>query len=330
MYVFREAPEFIKSSLPEELFNNTNEPYFLDISLLSKSILTTMECKFEDDQRIYDYVFFCFLLGNDFLPHFPSLNIRTNGIQTLMHVYKENIGNHVDRFLIGKDNTIIWKNVSLFISKLALREHDRILMEYDVRKRWQTKKWACTSPDDKQFLITSVPVIYRAEEYYICPQEKNWNARYYKALFNIGQNDEKNLISNVCINYLEGLEWVFKYYTTDCVDWKWKYNYNYPPLLIDLKECVQKKTFTYFKNISQSKSKPVSPIEQLCYVLPMSMHKLLPKKVQDVISSKYAHLYNNNDERFTWAFCRYLWEAHINLSDISLETLKTISINSQN
>jgi 5'-3' exonuclease len=326
MYVFREAPEFIKSSLPEELFNKTNEPYFLDIPLLKNSILTTMDCKYSDPQRIYDYVFFCFFLGNDFLPHFPSLNIRTNGIQVLIDAYKTHIGNYSDRFLIGRDGDIMWKTVSIFVSKLAKYEHERILGEYDLKKRWLTKKWSMVTPDDKQFLITSVPVIYRAEENYICPEEKFWENRYYKSLFN---EDKSEIITKICNNYLEGLEWVFKYYTTECPDWSWKYDYNYPPLLVDLANHVQKRSFSYFKNAGLRSKIALSPTAQLCYVLPLSMHSLLPKNVQTEINKKYSNLYPNNG-RFCWAFCRYLWEAHIELPDISLETLKKISIVSKN
>jgi 5'-3' exonuclease len=82
----------------------------------------------------------------------------------------------------------------------------------------------------------NLPVIYRCDEKYICPQEEGWEARYYKRMLDMKPSKEN--IEKVCLNYLEGLEWVYHYYTGECQDWRWKYSYTYPPLLADLSKYI--------------------------------------------------------------------------------------------
>ena len=94
LYLYRETPEFVKSI---NVNLQPNETYVLDIPKLSNAIISTMNNyrpanTLQEKNRLYDYIFLCFFLGNDFMPHFPSINIRTNGIQIMFEAYQKVIG----------------------------------------------------------------------------------------------------------------------------------------------------------------------------------------------------------------------------------------------
>jgi 5'-3' exonuclease len=308
IFIFREKPEFAKQ-ITTELCDD--EFLFMDILTFSHAILSEMNCYMYDYHRLYDYIFMCFLLGNDFLPHFPSLNIRTSGIDTLLTTYRNVIGKHNNRHFISVDMIIEWKCVSIFMNELAKYEHTRLLNEFVLREKWAKKKWFVNTDDSRDFTIKSVPVIYRAEELYICPKERLWENRYYKSLFKPEYD-----IESVCINYLEGLEWVFKYYTDDCPHWKWRYNYHYPPLLNDLVRYIP----NCRRDLIKHDNSPFSEFVQLAYVLPPSNHSLLSPIIKNDLDTLYPDSYVSKFE-FKWAFCRYFWEAHAILPDVSIDTL---------
>ena len=341
LYLHRETPEFIKnidSSLDHE------SDYLFCINKLNVAV--EMEC-FDNTTPLSGtsvpklsgvvggatpYVFMCFLLGNDFLPHFPSLNIRTNGLDKIMNAYKlikspaffSSASSSTSASSTSSRIVFNWKNIRSWIDVLAKQEHENIKEEYVARSKFRfppsNKDETLEEKYDK--IILQYPMREREVEDYINPNEAGWENRYYRTLFNINIDDARR--KEICMNYLEGLEWTMKYYTSGCPDWTWCYNYDYPPLLCDLIKYVP-----YFEttliNPANLPTYAVSPLVQLSYVLPRSSMYLLPDVLHRALLKEHPDWYGYEHHPLVWAFCKYFWELHVKLPEIDIKELtKTV------
>ena len=391
MYLFRDTPEFIKS-IDSSL--DANRDYLLDIPELAIAIVdymhqqgiggsggssggasekNTPETIALQTNRIKDYIFLCFLLGNDFLPHFPAVNIRTGGIHILLNVYRETFGNDNTKFLTKSDsetatNTIQWKNFNEFVSHISKSE-DSLLIEEHKRRDKAEKRMGYQSQGQSQSQsrrnernernerndrnnikssnsttmstlqqtdevlgtdifkmddLLTLPMRERSVEKYINPFTHDWEYRYYKSLFDIEITDER--LRQICVNYLEGLEWTYNYYTSGCIDWRWCYKYHYAPLFKDLVKYIPHMNTTF---LQKKEKQAIEDIVQLCYVLPKSNLNLLPFNVNVVLLQRLGHLYGE-DYDFKWAYTRYFWESHAELPTLNIEILENIVFEAKN
>lgn len=324
IYLFRETPHFIQS-IDSSLSPDSN--YLLDIPVFVSVLTNYMNngkelTQLQQKNKIHDYIFLCFFLGNDFLPHFPAINIRTGGVDKMLNAYKATIVDS-DQYLTN-GTTICWSNVRKVVQYLANQEEEFIIKEHRSRNNKEKYTLPSTTPEEifKQF--ESTPMYNREIERYINPIKPSWQTRYYRGLFGITELTNEHT-KNISINYLEGLEWTMKYYTTGCPNWRWRYKYNYPPLLQDLIRHIPLYDTEFIPN---SQINHVSEIVQLCYVLPRSSLHLLPNKLYIKLIQTYDHWYNGNCE-FVWAYCRYFWESHVEMSEIDINELEQFIANNK-
>jgi 5'-3' exoribonuclease 2 len=75
-------------------FGKETQFIFVRLNVLKEYLERELEMpnlpfKYEFERVLDDWVFMCFFVGNDFLPHLPSLEIRENAIDRLIGLYKK-------------------------------------------------------------------------------------------------------------------------------------------------------------------------------------------------------------------------------------------------
>jgi len=338
IYLYRETPVFI-SSLDKSL--SENEKYIININLLGSIIYReitndiimesdtphwlreaqfTMDISFNKTHnsgfynKIEDYIFICFLLGNDFLPHFPALNIRLNGFTILLECYKKLFG--ANDFLLS-NNTINWHNFKKYIKALAEHEESFIKEVYTIREKQGRKFYPETNEQEIAFKFSATPSWERNIETFINPYEEDWAHRYYYSLLSINSNkpDYNKHIETLCTNYLETLQWVYNYYTSPCKNWTLHFKYNYPPLLSDLYSYIP-----YFNSefVIAENNDVLNDKLLLCHVLPKKSLGLLPIEIHNYLLNNYEYLYKT-DYNIVYAFCKYFYEGHVIFPEFNID-----------
>lgn len=300
IYTMREAPEYIKILSTR---TDNDEFYYLDINELSDRIL--LEMGVEEKEKMKDYCIMCFLLGNDFLPHVPALNVRTSGsVTVLLEVYNELFGKKGVGSYLSNENGLNWENMIKLFSKLEKKEEGLMVKE---------RKHRAKIKETLENKIDNIPIKYDMRERAVRVGELGWRERYNEIIMNHKEKD-------ACELYIEGLEWVYHYYNGGDVK-MWRNKYLHVGLMGDLKMACErfiKREKQYCLNRKEFTEK-----EQLEYVLSYNQLWLLgeerEKELKETKSDKYPKVSLENGNRqwtWSWAYKRYHWESRVELPEI--------------
>jgi 5'-3' exoribonuclease 2 len=102
---------------------------------------------FDLERAIDDWVFMCFFVGNDFLPHLPSLDIRENAIDTLISIWKNCMGRMGG--YVTCDGNVNLARAQIILEGLGQKE-DAIFQRRHQRITYLSLSWVNMIEDERQ------------------------------------------------------------------------------------------------------------------------------------------------------------------------------------
>lgn len=256
----------------ENIFDDIDANFFLvDIEKFRECILKEIGMSEASDtakeSAIKDFIIYCFLLGNDFLPQSPSLSVNTNAIELLFSIYPEISSAHGSLFI---DNNINKPALKALFCRLQDMEYDMIMNNHKkIRSNFPNKMLM------HSISYTDIPNSNRKTQTLNLPQYKS---SYYRIKFN--RVDPKTIVHE----YLKGVVFVIRYYTQEIPSWEWQYPFHYTPFFSELSTHID----TFPDKLTFPPTENLSPLEQLLSVLPGKSSYLLPKPLRFLSTSEHS------------------------------------------
>lgn len=334
IYLMRESTNFQTIKTSSGLTETTKSVCFkyLDIDKLRRSI---SEYLYNSDEVSYmnDYVFICFFLGNDFLPNFPFLKLKYSALDILCDTYKC-VHHKLNKVhIIEKKEdcySINFEFLKMFLEHLGNVEDkymQDITNEYDSCK-YNTNRRPTNKVDKFMLDLDNYPIMNSMTSLINPIKDNKWRLSYYHYLFpDIQMKDVKN----ICYNFIEGLQWNMNYYFNRTYSTNWYYKYGYSPSAFDLYNNLCIISLDEFENIGRKVSSSENDIKideemQLMMVLPPQSIKIMPEKMQKIISNIEYGCCHYYPYKFTLTtYLKYhLWECVPVLPEFNIHHLKEI------
>tara|TARA_B100000401_G_scaffold223311_1_gene151114 strand:+ start:2201 stop:3916 length:1716 start_codon:yes stop_codon:yes gene_type:complete len=285
---------------------NVSEHYLLNIGMFGDKIIDKLRWEdgkqFRKTNAIDDFIFMCFLVGNDFVPTIPTIAILEDGIDIMFDVYKKvckDFG-HLTRLKNKEDPLMVFRTESLSNFLQILSQSEKQLMEDKMNSKQSY------FPDD----ILEKNSTLGVDNHY------NVNFEGYKKDYYIKKFSEDCDIESICNEYLKGLQWVITYYKKGSPDWRWFYPYYYGPFLSDLSKYCKKFKFTEFEV-----NTPVSPYLQLLSVIPPQCSDILPSPLDKITTDVKLRDYFPKDFDIDLSGKRREWEGIAIVPFVDIEVL---------
>ena len=304
------------------------------------------------------------MVGNDFLPHCPHLEIDSGGLSLMLSIYIDLLPKW-GGYLTNKDS-IHPERFEEFVYNVAAYEEEHFARrayeenepgfalpprsdEYhgtyyedlqswtntpvirpaldQMKNRRKTKHSPAVPHDEKH----DEKVVNRFHKKH--PDEDDhmsYRDFYYKEKLNVTTREESRAMVR---DYLKGLHWVLHYYHKGCPDWEWYFPHLYSPLatdVVNLKDFYTNEGEDGYCAFHFEKGKNLSPLAQLLTVLPPQSAELLPKPLAELMLDPNSPLaeYYPRDFTVDQNGKRQSWEAVVKIpfidAKVLLETLDSV------
>ena len=106
---------------------------------------------------------------------------------------------------------------------------------------------------------------------------KEWKNKYYTEKFEWGLENKEEL-TKLTENYVQGLQWVLFYYYRGVASWPWYYQHHYSPMISDVKLGLG-------ADMNFKLGQPFRPYQQLMGVLPDRSKTIVPTAYHDLMTN---------------------------------------------